>query len=205
MSEFNIENEMMEQNNRETSEMNNETAKGENKESLGESFAERALAYDLDRDIEFARKKNPNYTGTVPHRNRGELSRLANEMAEEKVNENSSDKQGEGKESLGYSSDHYKWEMGQALKSGNQIWYENAKRHYGEAKAREMLGEGEAAETGEEAKDSKASKEGEEALGYSSEYYKNEYASAISSGNKIAADNALKHFKEAKARENSKK
>lgn len=40
-------------------------------------------------------------------------------------------------EHLGYSSDYYQWEMANAIKSGNQIAYDYAKRNYANAKARE--------------------------------------------------------------------
>lgn len=38
---------------------------------------------------------------------------------------------------IGYSSDHYQWEMSNAIKNNNQIAYDNAKRNYADAKARE--------------------------------------------------------------------
>lgn len=38
---------------------------------------------------------------------------------------------------LGYSSEHYQWEMANAIKNNNQIAYDNAKRNYANAKARE--------------------------------------------------------------------
>ncbi len=42
-----------------------------------------------------------------------------------------------GAEKLGYSSDHYEWEMAQALEKGNSVAYDNAKRNWAKAKARE--------------------------------------------------------------------
>lgn len=174
MNELEFENERLEQNVRENNETNN---KGD--VYFGSSFAQRAFEYDLNKDIELMKKKNPNYTGSIPHQNRGELTRLANEISKEKEAQDGEDSK-VGKETLGYSSDHYKWEMEQALKSGNQIWYENAKRHYGEAKARETLGEGEAAE-------------GEEALGYSSEMYNLEMKKFMEDKEKSSSESTETH------------
>lgn len=69
--------------------------------------------------------------------------------------------------------------MGQALASGNKIWYDNAKRHYGEAKARETLGEGEAA--GDK----------KETLGYSAEFYQAEIENHMKKGNESSVEHAI--------------
>lgn len=49
-------------------------------------------------------------------------SREINEFNSEDADDINKESFGEEKEILGYSSDHYKWEMGQALASGNKIW-----------------------------------------------------------------------------------
>jgi len=73
----------------------------------------------------------------------------------------------EEKESVGYSSDYYEHRMAEGLRSNNKPMYENAKKHWAEAKVRESVGsddsEGEAAETADE----------KEAVGYSTIYYEN--------------------------------
>ena len=45
--------------------------------------------------------------------------------------------EGEGREAMGYSSDYYEHEMARALKNVNRIAYDNAKRNWANAKAKE--------------------------------------------------------------------
>ncbi len=59
-----------------------------------------------------------------------ELDQRAQEAAE----------QTEEQESMGYSSDHYEWEMKTALENGNRIAYDNAKRNWANAKVKEQTG-----------------------------------------------------------------
>jgi len=54
----------------------------------------------------------------------------------------------------------------------------------------------------EEAREQAEMNEG--SIGYSSSYYMHEYERAIKNGNKIAQENALKHYAHAKAREDLK-
>lgn len=101
---------------------------------------------------------------------------------------------GETSEALGYSSEYYKHQMEAAIVSGNKIAYENAKRAYAKAAVRESYGAG-----GEELEE--LPEESEEALGYSSGYYKHQMASALSSGNKIAYENNKNAYSKALVRE----
>ena len=76
-----------------------------------------------------------------------ELSTLSEQMEmdaamanAEQANEHANEEQAEmdkGAEKLGYSSDHYEWELEQALEKGNSVAYDNAKRNWAKAKARE--------------------------------------------------------------------
>lgn len=136
----------------------------------------------------------------------------------------------EGKEALGYSSEHYKHEMARAIKNGNKTAYEHAKKNYSHAKVKESLGAGEAAEEGKgtlgysskygaaalrqntkdytkaalEANEKDDDAEGKkEALGYSSDYYAHRMETAIKNGNKIALENARKNYAKAKVREST--
>ena len=99
---------------------------------------------------------------------------------------------GEAPEAMGYSSDYYKHELATAK---NDIQRDYALKNYRAALARETVGtttgEGEAAETAEDA----------EAVGYSSSYYEHRMASALKNGNKIAYDNARAGWEKAKVRE----
>lgn len=108
---------------------------------------------------------------------------------------------GETGEALGYSSEYYKHQMESAIASGNKIAYENARRAYSRAVVRESYGtSGE--ETGEiPAETGETGEAPGEALGYSSEYYKHQMASALSSGNKIAYKNNLNAYSKAVVRE----
>ena len=65
----------------------------------------------------------------------------------------------------------------------------------------EMLEQEENAEQMEQ----KEAAEGGEAMGYSSDYYKNEMAKALESGNRIAYDYAKRDWARAKAREETRK
>lgn len=100
----------------------------------------------------------------------------------------------EADETLGYSSEYYKHRMENAIASGNKIAYENAKRSYAKAVVRESYGTG-----GGEAEES--TEESEEALGYSSDYYKHQMSSALSSGNKIAYEHNKNAYSKALVRE----
>lgn len=148
------------------------------------------------------------------------------EVTEEQENQEETE---EGKESLGYSSDYYKHEMARAIKNGNKIAYENAKKNYSHAKTRETLGAGETSEQGKEslgysskynemlkqntkdytkaaleANEEKEENEGKkEALGYSSDYYEHRMEVAIKNGNKIALENAQRNYAKAKVREST--
>lgn len=110
------------------------------------------------------------------------------------------EKTDEGQETLGYSSDYYKSEMAKAIKNGNQIAYENAKKHYSSAKVKETVGAGETAD-GEAGEEREEGSEEKETLGYSSDYYKSEMAKAIRNGNQIAYENAKDHYSEKKVKE----
>ena len=102
----------------------------------------------------------------------------------------------EGEESVGYySSDYYERRMAKALEEGNTTMYKNAKADWAEAKVRESVGA--AAEQEEETQES----EENENMGYSSDYYEHQMASALKNGNKIAYDNAKDSWAKAVAKE----
>lgn len=66
--------------------------------------------------------------------------RLMDASAEQAVSEEEMLEQqemNEGAKKLGYSSSYYESEMANALNSGNRIAYENARRNWANAKARE--------------------------------------------------------------------
>ena len=62
----------------------------------------------------------------------------------------------------------------------------------------------EAMESAETAESVQETQEGEETLGYSSEYYKHQAASAVASGNRIAYNNAMKNYGKALVKERTK-
>ena len=117
--------------------------------------------------------------------------------AVEETNEELRETEGMEQEAVGYSSNYYKHEMEVALKNGNKIAYDNAKSNWANAKVRETVGsttgegEGESAEAGEE----------QEAVGYSSDYYKHQMEIALKNGNKIAYENAKANWAKAKVKE----
>lgn len=65
-----------------------------------------------------------------------EIGREVTEEVTETVKETDKDVR-ENAETVGYSSDYYKWQMANAIESGNQIAYDYAKRDYAKAKAEE--------------------------------------------------------------------
>lgn len=96
-------------------------------------------------------KTNQNAEQTIPENG----MELSGEMETAENVENT-----ENTEAVGYSSDYYEHRMASALESGNAIAYKNAKYNWAQAKAREAVGSGEAAESPDE----------KEAVGYSEIY-----------------------------------
>lgn len=174
--------------------------------------------------------KNPELTEEKPEGQESPEIRESDEGKEAPELQENQEQTDEGKEALGYSSDHYKHEMARAIKNGNKIAYEHAKKNYSHAKVKESLGAGEAAEEGKgtlgysskygaaalrqntkdytkaalEANEKDEDAEGKkEALGYSSDYYAHRMETAIKNGNKIALENARKNYAKAKVREST--
>lgn len=65
-----------------------------------------------------------------------DLNEIASTPEVSETAETTNETQPETGEAVGYSSDHYKWEMAQAIKSGNSVWLEHAKANYANALAK---------------------------------------------------------------------
>ena len=113
--------------------------------------------------------------------------------AKAKARESVGSTTGEGEEEK-HDSAYYEQKLREAMQESNRNGHPHVQRtDWSKAKeaAGSTTGEGEAAETGEE----------QESVGYSSDHYEHEMASALKNGNKIAYDNARANWARAKARE----
>ena len=125
--------------------------------------------------------------------NRTMYNNARKDWAEAKVRESVGSTTGEGEEEK-HDSAYYEQKLREAMQESNRNGHPHVQRtDWSKAKetAGSTTGEGEAAETGEE----------QESVGYSSDHYEHEMASALKNGNKIAYDNARANWARAKARE----
>ena len=105
------------------------------------------------------------------------------------------------KETHGGSADHHKWEMTQALASGNKIAFDNAKARYAEAVVKETYGESDEA-TKETA--AEGTEVGKETHGASPEHYLHWAEIGVKNGNSIQVKNAINNYNNEIAKQSKK-
>lgn len=122
--------------------------------------------------------------------NRTMYNNARKDWAEAKVRESVGSTTGEGEEEK-HDSAYYEQKLREAMQGNGHPHVQRTDWSKAKEAAGSTTGEGEAAETGEE----------QESVGYSSDYYEHQMASALKNGNKIAYDNARSNWAKAKVKE----